>query len=188
MNTCDTPRPDSSDWEFEGLLKEFFRREMPVELRELPTAPEMSFTTIRKPVEQSGRPQSAYPAALLGLVAVAMSLMLAAAALWSPSTKRDVRVSTKDATKTEAPTPTPREQAVDVNAPIHIVGPSVVESLLIERYDTPDGPVELRTNVRWTNVSVFEPDSGTEVELMFPELEIEIFGIDDDGEIQNQDE
>lgn len=185
MNIRESSRSDSSDWEFDALLEEFFRRELPVELRELPAAPQMPFTTIRKPVEQSGRPQSASPAALLGLAAVAMSLMLAASALWSPSTGRDVRVTTIETTKTETSTETALRQAVGVNAPIQIVGPSVVESLLIERFDTPDGPIELRTNVRWTNVSVFEPESETEVELMFPELEIEIFGIDEE---QNQDE
>jgi len=177
MNTCDTPRPDSSDWEFDALLEDFFCREMPVDLREMPAAPEMPLTTIRKPVEQSGRPQSAAP---FGLAAMAISLMLAAAALWSPSTARDVRVTTKATTITKAPTPAAPKQTVDVNAPFR---PSV-ESWVIERFDTPDGPVELRTNVRWTNVSIFESDSETEVELMFPELEIEIFGI---GEDQNGD-
>jgi hypothetical protein len=49
----------------------------------------------------------------------------------------------------------------------------------IERqiYDSGLGPVEQRTDVVWTNVSYYEPETGASVQWSVPELTIEILPI-----------
>ena len=156
----------STEWSkprIESLLSEFYEAEMPVGLRaEASRVPAVS-TSVARPI-----------AALGGLVAAAICLAVVVGPLWR-----------------QGLTPT----APSAVAEPEQLGPgesnrsgSVVESFVSEteqpierlRYDTETGPVEQRTNLRWTNVSIRDQESGEDVELMIPELQIDVFPIDEE--------
>ncbi len=170
MNNFECDRSSWGDQQLDVLLTDFFLNELPEELRDLPSGSEVSSTTSMV----TRRKRTAF-APVIGLTVVAATLLLAVLVVWSPSANRPEQPSHRLVGNTAfAVRPLP-ERSVDDKPPVEIP----LESLMIERYETASGPVEQRTNVRWTNVSVFEPESGAEVEVMIPELSIEIFEIND---------
>ena len=174
MNNFESGRSSWRDQELDALLYDFFRNELPEELRGLPSHPEtppMTSTPRR-------REQTAL-ALVIGLTAVAASLLLAVSALWSPPVNR-TGASPHRFVRTVVPAGGSLAERSEIEDPSNAGSPAPMEQLVIERYDTATGPVEQRTNVRWTNVSVFEPESGTEVDVMIPEVNIEVYEIEDE--------
>lgn len=55
-----------------------------------------------------------------------------------------------------------------------------VESEERMQYDTAEGPVEQRMERRIRNVSIYDPETGSRLEVTIPEVTIEIFPIEDD--------
>jgi hypothetical protein len=166
------------------LLEDFFRHELPEELRDLPPRSRTSLAANSWDLEYLGdskrnvRNQTGF-APVIGLAAVAVVLLLAVSALWVPSVNRTGQSPERFAGPVGPAAGLQPERSGADELPYE-VWPSPLESLVVERYETATGPVEQRTNLRWTNVSVFEPESGTEVEVIIPELSIEIFEIDDE--------
>ncbi len=169
MHNSERKSTEWSEPRIESLLSEFYEAEMPPGLRvEASRAPAI---TGRRPVAASGtRPI----AALAGLIAVAICLAAVVGPLW------------RQGLTPSAPSTALAPQQIgpgDSNTP-----ESVVESFVSEteqpierlRYDTETGPVEQRTNLRWTNVSIRDQESGEDVELMIPELQIDVFPIDEE--------
>ncbi|MEX0701613.1 MAG: hypothetical protein WD069_05895 [Planctomycetales bacterium] len=191
-------RTDWSDERLDALLGEFFRQEMPVELRQ----PQPAFrprTAISRPAFAAPRPAAAVapasarpvsvkrtPGAAAGLVVAAVCLAMAVV-LTVGTSSRDSRRD--GGTMVESRSGIPREAASPIAAAEKLVadGEFVVErveerSQPVDRttFQTSRGPVEQRTDLRTTNVSVFDAQTGTRVEFEVPELSIEIIPIEDD--------
>ena len=174
MNNFESGRSSWRDQELDALLYDFFRNELPEELRGLPSHSETpSMTSSPRRREQTAL------ALVIGLTAVAASLLLAVSALWSPPANR-TGASPDQFVGTVVPAGGSLAKRSETEDPPSGGSPAPMEQLVIERYDTATGPVEQRTNVRWTNVSVFEPESGTEVDVMIPEVNIEVYEIEDE--------
>ena len=115
----------------------------------------------------------------MGLGITAVALLMAAAALFGPRHDRPLgrhgNLPPVETAVIDSRTTSPANDAADTDA---LAAP--IPSLVIERYETERGPVEQRTERWWVRKMVVEPETGTEIEMMFPELRIEIFEIDED--------
>lgn len=174
MNHSESGRSSWSDQELDALLYDFFRRELPEELRDLPSHSEAPPGT-----SSPKRREQAVLAPVIGLMAVAASLLLALSAFWSFPVNRNPE-SSHGLAGAGMPTAGDVTARSGREAAPYEGTPAPMEQLVIERYETDTGPVEQRTNIHWKTMPVFEPDSGTEVEIMIPEVKIEVFEIDDD--------
>jgi hypothetical protein len=186
MNPRDHEETAWSDAEFDALLTAFFRNEMPHELRTLPepTAPQPTV---------SGRPR--HQAGAYGLLAAAsLGLLWAGAALWSPRTSPTdvaqveekpsnqasrVEQSMPPANGLDSRSPATRVLLPEESPPVlhQFVGDGLEPTERVE-YQTSQGPVEQRTGVRWTPVSVRDAASGNQVEIMLPEVMIEVYPLE----------
>lgn len=195
-----------SDQQLETLLHDFFRRELPEEMRQFSPAGDLRASSF----VSSSRSRSV---TLAGFVAVMAAILLTySVLLTSPAVLREPpRRNNTVAHRGNKQSPPGRSNLLgepvarpeqtrsfpvvpaataarsgsfettsadsSVDTPTVPVEYAVIERLdPIERltYDTSDGPVEQRTDIRTTNVSVFESDSGAQLDLMLSELTIEV--------------
>jgi hypothetical protein len=144
------------------LLKEFFEHEVPSELRQTVAAPQ------RVSVRSSAHPQDRRPTGWLGLSAVAGSLLTVTILLSQPPVG-----STPMGPVASSPKSKPKVDGIAAAAPENIDGQDTSD---VEIFDKANGPVEQRIK----NVLILNSDMGAGIEMLLPELEIEIFPIDDD--------
>jgi len=173
MTRSDRNSSSLDDAQVEEILHRFFAREVPAEFRTevAPAEPERPATRV------SERPARSW--ALPGVAALA--IMLAASALWIATVRGPHDAGGPPVVIHADPLPVdqPLGSGAAAMRPVaYSLSESVkpVESL---RYDSATGPVEQRTRLNTTNVSIFEPETGELLELTVPELVIEIFPIDD---------
>lgn len=204
MNKTDRGFDSPGDTNVDLLLREFFEREMPPELRRPPELPRPASRerANRDTARGVARQKSEWPA----LTVLAGYLLLSAAALSLPlfpsadgsrhsdggAGKRDGQaasaqtVASSDTTPNRGSTPDRGTEPASATAELEV---SVSENIeAIERYDTAGGPVEQRSKLRIKNVSIYDPETGSKVELMLPELDIEIFPIEEDEEEDVEDD
>lgn len=178
MSEHETDQNAMSDTDVETLLFDFFQREMPSRLSAFPgaTLPQKS---VPRPVERATVPV-AQPGreAGVGVVVVTVCLVIALTTVFSPDPNQHVG-DDRDSGKPE------RNAAVA--SPDDVTEGLVIETIEEHRepaeratFDTTDGPVEMRIERPITNVTLFDRESGTNVEVEFPGIEIEIIPIDDD--------
>jgi hypothetical protein len=158
--------PDKSGWsegDVERLLRGFYREEMPASLREQ-----------RRAVSAPVRTETSSGAGLLVLgLLVSAACLFFAVLVFSPG-EEEPRL----ADGTNSPDAAPAADSTET----HPDASSVAETAPVHervRYDTESGPVEQRTNLSWKNVSV-EDETGEGVEVMIPELQIDVFPIDEE--------
>lgn len=187
------------DARIEDLLVEFFRAEMPADLRD--RAPESpAERPVRTPATTAAPAPTVTPVAtaysangsksrgLLGLVVAAACLFVMVLA------GNGLRPRSSDDARSDSDNVADAETGADRNADDLDVRPMFqlneddlfvesieghVEDLDRQRFDTTRGPVELRAVRETTNVSAFDPASGFEFDLETQVLEIEIVPIDD---------
>lgn len=188
--------------QLEPLLVEFFRAEMPAELRspefDVPDAKAVSETVTvddahvahlpadaGSPVVVGSRPTG--PSGLAVVVVVAACLLAVVFTIpGGPATP--VRDSDGVAASSDADTgdaaPAALEPAFTLETDDVFVErvDGRVETFGAERIETSRGPVELRTVRETSNVSVFNPETGNGVDVTSEVLDIEIVPIDDPEE------
>jgi hypothetical protein len=150
----------------DALLKEFFAREVPAELRQTADVPRL--VSVRTAAHKHHQRQSGW----LGLSVVAGSLLTMTILLSQPPSPPQV-----DSVPAElvANSVEVKPEAVDIVAAegANVDGQDTSD---VEIFDKANGPVEQRIK----NVLILDPDAGTGVDMLLPELDIEIFPIDDD--------
>lgn len=159
---------DAADAQVERLLVNFFSAELPEEFH--------GRVTVSRAPATPGRPSRPLPAGAC-VAAAAAVLVLGWAGLQYESGGRTLPVLASAQPAGPKPSAT-SPPSVSESTP-------VLESTVVERYETSSGPVEQRTEIRWSNVSVIEPETGSELEMLLPELSIEVFEI---GEPRGRDE
>lgn len=176
MRRNDARLPSPEEAEFDELLRDFFAGEMPAEMRRFDgdaPEPHVRGNSVASP---RGR-----HAAFVQLSAVALCLLLAGFALWVSTNRRNNPApvdSIVDSHDAPAPDVMPN-LAQHADRPAGFSLSEKVEPVESLTYDTINGPVQQRTNLKTTNVSFIEPGTGDLLELTVPELTIEIFPIDD---------
>ncbi len=205
MNTFDRQHNNLSEDQLDSLLRDFFAAEMPVEVYELADPPVVRKApdVISRPLRTPGR-KSAGVARVVGMaMAIAAVLLLA----WgvtpvAPPDRPDNLAETpvppnsrvpSDSIATDVREDASREvshadrrspQYTQFPIPSHAVPYVQSENVALlgpRKYATDQGSVEQRTQVRTTNLSFYEPKSGSQVCLEVPEIEIEILAARDDG-------
>ena len=189
MTPNDPRRPGRSDGDLDTLLTDFFAREMPAELRDLSDVetsphshPRLAAINDRgSSLIETRSASRSTAAALWRPAALALAVLLAVVVFRGGPT--GVRPTPPETASAELGATSSREKSENTAATgSREVDYSVTERLEpVERftYETGTGPVEQRTDVRVTNVSVFEPASGAKVEVELEELNIEIIPIED---------
>lgn len=187
MNETESAFGPADDANVDTLLREFFDREMPAELRGRSDLPPRARPKIAR---APGREKSEWPA----LTVLAGYLLLSAAALSLPlfpssdGSQHSAGLPVKPVDGEGGPASA--QTAASAAASNRLITPDSATAELevsvskdieaIERYDTVNGPVEQRSKLRIKNVSIYDPETGSKVELTLPELDIEIFPIDDE--------
>lgn len=176
---------NGSDAEIDALLKDFFKHEMPADLQQDASAPQL-VTVSRGTVV--GDPHNG---GWLGISVVVASLVTIVLLLERPVTNLydgTAGPSTLNSSTTGLAGGEPVVPASAAKADVEISVNKVDND--VDQFNAVKGPVELNNKIRIKNVTVPDPETGTEVEL-FPELEIEIFPIDDEkpaGDKKSNDE
>ena len=192
MSTFERGPTTMSDAALESLLRDFFHDEMPADLRDPPgrTASRTIQAELLRRQPGIGRE---------GLIAVAASLLMAAAAVWSttenPNTMPPAVVTTgPDTQERTEHTPKIADGSTKSRGLANVDASSssppwasvtvTEQDQPVERftYETQTGPVEQQTTLHWTNLSVYDPESGDHLEIRLPEIMIEIIPIDDESE------
>jgi hypothetical protein len=161
------PGPDSSsDAKMDALLKEFFANEVPAEFRQTADSPQP--VSVHNEARSRGRRLTRW----LGVSVVAGSLLTVAILLSQPSSQSP---TPSEPARPIASSPELKPEADDIVAAedANVDGQDTTD---VEIFDSANGPVEQRIK----NVLILDPDAGTGIEMLLPELEIEIFPIDDD--------
>lgn len=178
MNPSNEPAVWDDD-RLDALLTDFFRREMPAELRTARTS--RPAVENARPVRVSSVRSAGNRRAPGGVAVIVISAACLALAVWGtasppggPSRLADDR---------------PHGRAADAEPLART--PAAADALVVERVEerlepversmihTARGPVEQRADLRTTNVSVFDAWTGTTLEVELPELDIQIIPLDD---------
>ncbi len=156
MKSIDRPRPESPDLEIDGLLREFFSRELPDELPPLPPRAKRLAVPARS---------SRFPGRLAAAAAAA-GIALTAWGLWvAPGTDGPAVVRRG-----------PGESAVEIAA-----GPGYrilrrTEVAYSASTAALRGASE-RLDFRWQQVEVVEPISGERLEVSLPEVTMDVLNL-----------
>ena len=201
MNEAPSPEEgfDATDAKIDALLQDFFRAETPAVLPSAPIEAPDDWTTLA-PIEAApGRrwfsKDFATPA-LLASVAVLLvcGLMMlprhvghaneqalkpplppspgettAVPAVWTP----DVVGFPESPTRIRGRSQSQRVKDGAVNVTV-ADGSTLVD---LKYYETSLGPVEQRTNVEWTKVRVWEPESGEWLEATVPKVRVDVVAL-----------
>jgi len=198
MKPFDTSGMLENDEELESVLREYFQHEMPPELLELSDISDAEYEKRFRQIHLAGngvpepfvqRPRRQFT---LGLLVLGLCVCLIIGYSFSRFQPADSTPVANHPSTQPAP-----DQPIEKN---HIVrestlsGPeslavvdqgdtsiemtpqinkSVHESIDITLYNTELGPIEQRTELSWTNITVQNPKTGTNVEMSMPELTID---------------
>jgi hypothetical protein len=202
MSTNKAPSPDggfdAADAKLDALLRDFFRAETPATLPVAPAEAPDDWTTF-SPLEamppSRWKRDFAAPALLASLaVLLVVGLFMlprplnnthevvaqlpegtdggppTIPAVWTP----DITGFPPSPTYVESRSQTKRVKNGKVSGKLNITvtdGDALVD---LKYYTTSIGPVEQRTNVEWTTVRVWEPESGEWLEATVPAVRVEV--------------
>ncbi len=198
MKPFDTSGMLENDEELESVLREYFQQEMPPELLELSDISdeeyekrfqELPALTNGVPDTFDRKPSRQYKTGLLLLGLCACLIVGISFIQFQPADQ--IPVAKQPITQPESLPPTVKNE---ISRHSHIleseslavvdqgdtsiemtpqIDKSVHESIDITLYNTELGPIEQRTELSWTNISVQNPKTGTNVEMSMPELTID---------------
>ncbi|KAA0134230.1 hypothetical protein FYZ48_21845 [Gimesia chilikensis] len=206
MKPYDTSGMLENEDELESVLREYFQQEMPPELQELSELTDEEFEAHYRKLraEENSVPVAQEPASRrgfqLGLLVSALSICLMAglASLFMQRTPDESRLTNQPTAEPsiqpeiEKPVvatipeiepdtlavldqgETPLEMTPEVND-------NIKESIDITLYNTELGPVEQRTELSWTNITVENPETGSHVKMSMPELTIDFVPVNKAG-------
>ncbi|WP_417381220.1 hypothetical protein [Gimesia sp.] len=200
MKPYDTSGMLENDDELESVLREYFQQEMPPELQELSEVSDEEFEKRFQQIQTVGNEtadpfssghQRAYKlglltAALCACLAVGLALILFPAEENPVVVDRVVPIQPETDNNTPAAiTETDDSEVLDSNTLVVVdhgnspmemtprIDKNVHESIDITLYNTEMGPVEQRTELSWTNITVENPKTGSNVKMSMPELTID---------------
>jgi hypothetical protein len=177
MNQSESQQHGWSDQELEEILQDFFEHELPDQF-DITLAASCSVADgSGGPPRRTIRRTAALIAGIVAAVGFVVSL------LWVPRGTRQTDHRIVIAPILDLPS----ESVSDHDRPAVVVPtmPVAFDDLAVavyadsepldwQIYETASGPVEQRTDVAWTNLSYYEPETGANVEWWLPELTIEI--------------
>ncbi|QDT29415.1 hypothetical protein [Gimesia panareensis] len=201
MKPYDTSGMLENEDELESVLRAYFQQEMPPELQELTELSDEEFEAHYRQLRAEGNATPEHPEPVSrrgyqrGLLVSALSVCLIAGLAWVfyPKTpEQPVLTSQPPASEAELTTQPAEANPVmkDVldtdpdtlvvldqgEAPLEMtpeVDDNIQESIDITLYNTELGPVEQRTELSWTNITVENPETGSHVKMSMPELTID---------------
>lgn len=199
MKPYDTSGMLENQDELESALRDYFQQEMPPELQELAELSDEEFEkhyqSLRasesrrdKPFEQTAPRRAFHRGLLLSVLSFCLVLGFAWTHFRTPSetpvaviqpriTEQPVAPEAEDATS--APRLEDSETLIVLDhgeIPLEMtpeVNDNVHESIDITLYNTEMGPVEQRTELSWTNITVENPETGSHVKMSMPEFTID---------------
>lgn len=206
MKPYDTSGMLENEDELESVLREYFQQEMPPELQELSELTDEEFEAHYRKLraEENSVPVAQEPASRrgfqLGLLVSALSICLMAglASLFMQRTPDESGLTNQP---TAEPTIQPEIEKPIVatipeiepdtlavldqgETPLEMtpeVNDNIKESIDITLYNTELGPVEQRTELSWTNITVENPETGSHVKMSMPELTIDFVPVNKAG-------
>ncbi|WP_417396946.1 hypothetical protein [Gimesia chilikensis] len=206
MKPYDTSGMLENEDELESVLREYFQQEMPPELQELSELTDEEFEAHYRKLraEENSVPGAQEPASRrgfqLGLLVSALSICLMAglACLFMQRTPDESGLTnqpTAELTKqpeiekpivatipeTEPDTLVVLDQGETPLEMTPEVKDNIKESIDITLYNTELGPVEQRTELSWTNITVENPETGSHVKMSMPELTIDFVPVNKAG-------
>ncbi len=206
MKPYDTSGMLDNDDELEGVLRDFFQQEMPPELLELSDISdeeyESRFHQVPRPVMAAPEPMRAKRFKLSRLAAgLCACLVLAIIVFTQFQPAGNVPVANNNIVQPEQTQPPEPGQdhvyrdsnmiksetliAVDHGNKSqempHQVAKEVEESIDITLFNTDQGPIEQRTEISWTNITVQHPETGMNVQMSMPELTIDFIPVNKAG-------
>ncbi|QDV52799.1 hypothetical protein [Gimesia fumaroli] len=208
MKPYDTSGMLENDDELESVLREYFQKEMPLELQELPEISDEEFeerfsqkihlgngVPVRNEHQRHGQFKLSY---LITAVCACVIVGVVALTQFQPAPQAPV-VNNETPTEPVPARPselqhTPQEtKPIESDAlavvdhgstPIELtpeVDKTVQNSIDITLYNTESGPVEQRTERSWTNYTVQNPETGANVKMSMPELTIDFIPVNKSG-------
>tara|TARA_R110002111_G_scaffold248400_1_gene312020 strand:- start:28809 stop:29465 length:657 start_codon:yes stop_codon:yes gene_type:complete len=198
MKPFDTSGMLENDEELESVLREYFQQEMPPELLELSDISDAEYEKRFRQIHTSGngvpdtfhrKPGRQYKTGLLMLGLCVCLIIGISFTQFQPADQ--IPVAKHTITQPESVQPAVKNE---VSRNSHILEPAslavvdqgdtsiemtpqidkrVHESIDITLYNTELGPIEQRTELSWTNITVQNPNTGTNVEMSMPELTID---------------
>lgn len=189
-----------NDDELESVLRDYFQQEMPPELLEIPDITdeeyENRFMQLPKPEVSSTdrstkRPQRQLKVSVLIMLGLCVCMMIGIS-FNQFSQNKDLPVVNHTIHEPVLNPPVESELAaysikklepvaslavVDQGSPSMDlstqIDKKVQESIDITLYNTELGPIEQRTEISWTNITIQNPKTGTNMEMSMPELTID---------------
>lgn len=198
MKPYDTSGMLENEDELESVLRDYFQQEMPPELQELSELSDEEFEAHYQQLRAANR-RSPEPAARQGtqrgilISVVSACLLLGLVWAFYPKTPEGPDLTSQPMPneaahtilpeKSETIAPDELEMELDTlvtldhgEAPLELtpeIDDSIRESIDITLYNTELGPVEQRTELSWTNITVENPETGSHVKMSMPELTID---------------
>jgi hypothetical protein len=198
MKPYDTSGMLENEDELESVLRDYFQQEMPPELQELSELSDEEFEVHYQQlrVADKSKPEPvARRGAQRGILISAVSASLLLGLVWAfyPKAPAGPELSSLPASREAEPAILPEslepvvsdalEMELDTlvtldhgEAPLELtpeIDDSIRESIDITLYNTELGPVEQRTELSWTNITVENPETGSHVKMSMPELTID---------------
>jgi|GEM_PF-2351700 len=202
MKPYDTSGMLENDEELESVLREYFQQEMPPELQELPEISDAEYAQRFRQINKLGngsphsfeeKPRRQFKLGMLMAGLCACLIIGISFIKFQPTTV--VPVTQHTITQPKPSQPLERETiphnsrmmeseslaVIDQGDTSLEMTPqidkSVHESIDITLYNTEVGPIEQRTEISWTNITVQNPKTGTNVEMSMPELTIDFIPV-----------
>ena len=181
MNESERRQHILGEDELEQVLRDFYEREVPEEFGSAPVPHELPRILPDSQPQKSTRRTAARVAAAIGVAGCLLSISIT----WREPP--DVAVAPMAAAPVQSGVD---EQQQGTTTPVRGAVPAVSDlfdvalfarSEPVDRqiYETADGPVEQRTDLVWTDVSYYEPDSGADVQWSLPTVRIKITPLTD---------
>ena len=207
MKPYDTSGMLGNDDELESVLREYFRQEMPPELQELSDDSDEEFEKRFRQTQTAGNASDdpftsrRHQAFKLGLLTSALCACLTLGIGFiqllpeaNPVVVERI-IPAQPATENIPPVDTVIDDSDELDSntlvvvdhgdsPMEMtprVHDNVQESIDITLYNTEMGPVEQRTELSWTNFSVENPKTGSNVKMSMPELTIDFVPVNKAG-------
>ncbi|MFK7778147.1 MAG: hypothetical protein QM501_08510 [Gimesia sp.] len=201
MKPFDTSGMLENDDELESVLRDYFQQEMPPELLELPeiTDEEYEKQFSQLPSSDMGaadhfnkKPKRQFKTSLLMLGLCACLIIGISFSRFFETPNVPVVNNTinhlKPVEPTESDLVSPDTKKLESEVSLAVVNQggtnmelappkNVHESIDLTLYNTEQGPIEQRTEISWTKITVQNPKTGANMELSMPELTIDFIPV-----------
>ena len=207
MKPFDTSGMLENDDELESVLRDYFQQEIPLELLEIPDITDEEYAKqfmrlpksgIDAPARSEERPHRQFKTSMLMLglcvcliIGFSFSRFLQTDNVPVVNNTSNQLKPIQPAESNQASPDSENLESVELLAVVDQgsssmdlsgqINKKVQESIDITLYNTELGPIEQRTEVSWTNITVQNPKTGTNMEMSMPELTIDFVPVSNAG-------